>query len=842
MHSFKRANGIVTLCLPLLLISTLAMGFTFTYQNTQAPKLAEISSAVLSQIAAQPEKNVDVLIETYTSDYTTIVAEIRKLGGKVTFQYKYARGLAATISAESVMELARNPNVKAIGLDEKRTMSARPSWGPPMLHDSHMYHRNPSQMFAYDEFDRPRDLLEKLREEVLREYAATEDTLLIHLTPEQIELLEPQTYWNPIAMGAANVWGQGIFGQGSLAVIIDTGVFADHVMLGWYPYGPVVGGVDLSDDAGNATYEGFDNWRNHWHGTHVAGILAGAAGLLIHSSDPLYKAISQYGTPPPEASSLGYPGYHIVPLLGMAPLAQIYGIKVFDHTGAGVPESYIINAIQYAIDLHLNGTYDVDIISMSLGGGTGYDGRDLEDQTVDFATSVGITVVVAAGNDGPASLTVGSPGTTHTAITVGAAAHPVNTRIFWDLEYGVPGIGHQLFTSSTPQIYAFSSRGPTADGRDKPTVSATGIFVISAVTPPSYDPGSPYWVGWASGTSMATPAVSGAVALLNTWGEMNGASPYDYKQAIMNGAVWLDGYDLYDQGAGYLHAYDALTSLVNDPSLGDSHPTIPAIPPNAPVPPRGIDTGIVGSGTYSYTITNLQPGHKVDFYFEATEATNYIEIEIDNVRTARNPYVMNTFELYVQSSVRSSEDFFVDSANVYGHAFFYISDYNTTWSGATWLPMGGDAYNKIIQPGYMRVVMENDWTSSGRISGTIKITVTEAATPPIPDEEYSDDIETGEIYDWTGSGDYWKSVGFGTTGVIVELWWENDWTTYPTSDLDMYIQWFDGTDWHFEVAGASLRSPEGVFIENPVAVYVLIYGYETYGAAENWTLRVYYIN
>jgi len=816
--------------LPLLLISMLTVGMTATFSGFQTTP-ARISPSLLGQIAIQGEAGVRVLIETYTSDYSTIVADIDALGGEVHFEFKYAKGLAATLPADSVATLAKNLNVKAIGLDEERTIS---SIGiPKRIDGTGVSKGKKAPMFAYDMFDQS-------REELLRLYTPSKDAMIIHLTPEQIEMLEPQTYWNPIAMGAANVWGAGYLGQDSLAVIIDTGVFADHVMLGWYPYGPVIGGIDMSYDYGDPTYGGFDNWRNHWHGTHCAGILAGAAGLLVHSSDPLYQAVARYGTPPPEMSSMGYPGYHLITLFGMAPLAQIYGIKVFDHTGGGVPTSMIIGAIEHAIWMHEEGGYDVDVISMSLGGGTGYDGRDMEAMTVDYATSIGITVVGAAGNEGPASMTVGSPATANTAIAVAAAAHPVNTRIAWDaIYYGIPGIGHQLFTSDTPQIYAFSSRGPTSDGRYKPTISATGIDVVSCVTPPLDDPGSPFWVGWADGTSMACPAVAGAVALLNTWGELNGASPYDYKEAITAGAIWLEGYDEYDQGAGYLNAANSMLSLLSDTDLGTPHPPIdPAIPPSVPVVPRGIDMGIVGSGIYEYTITDLEPGHKVDFYFEATEATDYIEIEIDNVRTVRNPYLMNTFELYVQSAVRTGYDYFIDSANVFGHAFFYIEDYSTTWAGATWMPDGGDAFNLIIQPGYMRVVMENDWTSSGRISGTIKITVTEETTPQIPDEEWSDTISTGE---WTG---WMWPIGFGSSGVIIEVWWENDWTVYSTSDLDMVIAWNEGAGWNYDVSGASLRSPEGVYISSTDLTAVMMYveGYETYGVPESYTVRVYYVD
>ncbi|MFW9853728.1 MAG: S8 family serine peptidase [Candidatus Thorarchaeota archaeon] len=761
-----------------------------------------VSSELMKKIALNKGNPQRVLIETIDHDYSSVISEIESSGGTVFHSFKHVNGLSAEISPNTVTVLRSHYNVKKISVDEFRYPS------------------------AIDDM--------ALRNGAISELNVEEDQI-VGLTPDQIEalvpLMEPNTYWNPIAMGAGPVWGTGNFGQDSLVVIIDTGVFANHALLGWYPYGPVIGGVDLTSDVGTE-FEGFDNPYNHWHGTHVAGIVAGAGGILVHSSDPLYKAIAQYAAPPPEASSIGYPGYHIIPLFGVAPLAQIYGIKVFDHTGAGVPESDIINAIDFAIDLHDTGAYDVDVISMSLGGGTGYDGRDLEDQTVDLATSKGITVVTSAGNDGPASESVGSPGTAHTSIAVGAAAHPVNTRVFWDNDYGIPGIGHQLFVSDTPQIYAFSSRGPTADGRFKPTLSATGIFVLSAYIHPAF-PGASL-IAWASGTSMSCPAVSGAVALLNTVGEGSGASPYDYKEALREGATWLPGFDEIDQGAGYLNAGNSMNALMNDPFWGTPHPPIPAPAPNTPVPPKGMNTGIVGSGTFTYSVKNLDPGLAKHFYIEVTEATDSITIDISNVRTVRNPYGLNTFELYVGSAVRSGYDYFLDSANVYGEATFWIEDYSTTWIGATYF--GGDWYNQIIQPGYMEIVLENDWTSAGRISGEITITVTEETEPQSPNESYFGTLVTG-------AGIGWIPVGYGTDGVIVELWWENDWTKYPTSDLDMIILWDDGIDTHVEVSGASLRSPEGVFIDSQDIqwVLVLLLGYETYGNVESWNLRVYYV-
>ena len=783
----------------------------------------KISANLLDAINSGGSENVKILVETFDHNYAPVKALIESLGGSVSFEYKYVNGLAAVIPVDKVFALAADNHVKKVYLDETRYPlqdSLFPlvdgEWRPTLP----AVDRN-----RFDYVERPIPQVDAIYQ--------SDDALQITLSQEQIELvmglIEPNTYWNPVAMDAVHAWALGDYGQDSLVVVIDTGIYADHFMLA----GSVIGGVDLSPDVGTE-YEGWNLATNHWHGTHVAGIIAGHGAILVHSSDPLYQAISRYAAPPPEASSLGYPGYHIIPLFGMAPMAQLYAIKVFPHTGAGVSESVIIDAIEYAISMKLEQGYDVDVISMSLGGPTVFDGRDLEDQTVDYATSVGITVVAAAGNEGPASMTVGSPGSAESAITVGAAAHPVNTRVFWDYYYGKPGIGWQLFVSDIPQIYAFSSRGPTSDGRDKPDVAATGIFVLSAYNEPEW----PQGLAWASGTSMATPAVSGAVALLNTYAEayISEATPLDYKQAIKNGAIWLDGYNKYDQGAGYLNAYNALGALINDPSIGDTYPPLPeeyGLVDISNIP-------IVEAGVYEGSIVELKPGLKQEFIFKVTEATNSIKLTMTDVNTKkRNPYAMNSFEVYIQSAKRTMYAYWIDSANVWGDAQFVITDYGTTWSGAV-TGVFQDEYTlwTAIEPGYVRIVIENDWTSSGVVSCNFKIEVT-AAAPTEPDETYSGSIGVDE----------WDVFAItppaGTEKVTLELWWENDWSTYPTSDLDMYIEWFNGTDWIFEplVEGATLNSPERVVIEAPTieGIHVYIYGYAVWtGQPENWVLKIYY--
>jgi subtilisin family serine protease len=836
--AFHKVNNLLVCISVAMFASSLLVGafnvsnLRFAAKNvTDITALQKISADLLEETRRAIRDNVDILIETFDADYSTIKADVIRLGGRVRFEYKHVSGLAVTLPANNLLELARNSNVKKIYLDSMRYPSINyfnrfpviDGFESPFLFvDRNVFDKHQS----FDVVAQDKNLIPEVDCVV-----TLEDDITITLTSEQIALLEPSTYWGPVAMGAVGAWTLGDYGQNSLVVVIDTGIYAEHFML----KGSVIGGIDISPDVGTE-YEGWNLATNHWHGTHVAGIIAGHGAILVHASDPLYRSISMYATPPQEASSFGYPGYYIIPLLGLAPRAQLYAIKVFPHTGAGVSESIIIEAIEYAIDLKLEQGYDVDVISMSLGGPTTFDGRDLEDQVVDYASEVGITVVAAAGNEGPASMTVSSPGSAESAITVAAAAHPVNTRVFWDIYYGKQGIGWQLYVSNIPQIYAFSSRGPTSDGRDKPDIAATGLFVLSAYNEPNW----PQGLAFASGTSMATPAVSGAVALLNTYAEMSGigASPLDYKQAVKNGAVWLDGYGKYDQGAGYLNAYNALIALVNDPSIGDVYPPLPEEYELFDIS----NIPIFETGVYEGAIVGLKPGLKQEFIFKVTEATDSITLTITDVtRNRRNPYDMNSFEVYMQSAKRTMYGYWIESANVWGDAKFVITDYGVTWTGrVTGVYYDESTWMTAIEPGFVKIVIENDWTSSGPLSCKFKIEVTAKPAPP-----------ANKTYTGTITQDEWirvSTTGYiipppGTTKVVIELWWQNDWSKYPTNDLDMYVRWHNGTTWQpWVYDGATLNSPERVVIEAPTiaTVYVYINGYSVHTDVESWILKIYF--
>jgi serine protease AprX len=217
---------------------------------------------------------------------------------------------------------------------------------------------------------------------------------------------------------------------------------------------------------------------------------------------------------------------------GVAPKATLMDVKVLDRTGSG-KLSDTIAGIEWAV---LN---NADVISMSLGAQIPCNGLDATSLASDAAVKRGVHVVVAAGNTGPLPASIGSPGCARDVITVGAV--------------------DRLDT-----IAVFSSRGPTLDGRVKPDVVAPGVLIFAAKNGGGYTA--------LSGTSMATPHVSGVVALIVSG--KKGLLPDQVKNVIMSTAKDL-GEDRNTQGAGRVNAYDAFIAATGvepeDPPNEDSN-------------------------------------------------------------------------------------------------------------------------------------------------------------------------------------------------------------------------------------------------------------------------------
>ncbi len=291
-------------------------------------------------------------------------------------------------------------------------------------------------------------------------------------------------------------------------VILDTGIDTLHITL---DYGKVIGWKDFVNDS-VAPYD------DHGHGTHCAAIAAGGGGIVP-------------------------PGYY--DHKGVAPGAALVGVKVLNSGGCGT-ESNIIAGINWVVAN--KDVYNIRVLSISLGNSRSSNGGDAVSMACNNAVDAGIVVCVSAGNDGPATKTIGSPAAAEKVITVGAMSdcdNPVNGYYLAD----------------------FSSRGPTKDKRVKPDICAPGVRITAARA------GMYHGYLTYSGTSQAAPFVAGTAALMldaNT-----GLTPADIKSMLMSTAQdWgPEGTDI-DYGSGRLQSYDAVWEVAGgdyDPPVVPEH-------------------------------------------------------------------------------------------------------------------------------------------------------------------------------------------------------------------------------------------------------------------------------
>jgi len=294
-------------------------------------------------------------------------------------------------------------------------------------------------------------------------------------------------------------------GKGTIVALVDTGI---------YPHKDLFGRIKNFVDFINNKTQPYDD---NGHGTHCAGDVA---------SD----------------GSASFGKYQ-----GSAPDASLIGVKVLDKTGSGSLET-IMQGIDWCIAYNEEHTDEpIDIISMSLGApAQRYPNENADPMVkmVEKAWDAGIVVCVAAGNEGPDTGTISSPGISDKVITVGALDD--NNTAFRNDDI----------------IASFSSRGPTSYDITKPDITVPGVNIISLRSPDSYldrtqkssRVSTQYFS--LSGTSMATPICAGIAALIKQ--HRPNATPDQVKEWIKGGAdLWTDK-DPNIYGAGYINAENSV--------------------------------------------------------------------------------------------------------------------------------------------------------------------------------------------------------------------------------------------------------------------------------------------
>lgn len=724
--------------------------------------------------------------------YDDVVGSIRALGGSVSVRYQNADAIAARVPAGAVGRLLALPAVVAIEKDY--IVELRPPIGEDYQTGS--FPAGNRQLLG------PAALAGKIGE-----------------LPQSID-----SYVN-IVTGASETWPETGAGAGSITAVIDTGTEAGHPCLSGRETGGlnttrVIAGPDFSPDAGTS-FEGSTAPTNNFHGTFVAGVIASRCFMVLDRrvpSDANLASIFSAHLPPNAFFTAGE--LVLLPLVGLAPESSIYAVKVFPHTGSGVASSIIEEALDHVItkkkqfNAGLPGGLDIDVVNMSLGGAAFFDGRTLEDQLVDAATQAGMVVVAAAGNEGPAPVSVSEPGTAFTALTAGAASDPVHTRIFWDFFFG-SGQGLAMYPDDEFRPADFSGRGPLADGRASPDVLATGVFNLSLM------PGG--MSGFASGTSFSTPAVAGGVALLMAWAQANAPEigPLAIRNAVIDGATPLPGgWKRRSQGAGYLNVAASLELLKS----GRASNRLVQTQPDEALP-NAFFTG----GAFTATIPSLGPGRTEDLVFEIEAGTSMVVIDLTGVTIDPNPVpatIPNSIELYVKGAKRGGASYLVYSANILGRSKVVIGDGFVDLSGAVVNPFLEEG---PMEPGLMKVTVQGDWTNNGNVGATVTV-------------RRFDDKEPGEPGARILPGDTILvpvEISSGTTEATFELGWAQNWARFPTNDLDMYLC-APGYVLHPDFSGATINSPERIIVTNPAegTWYAVVQGFGVFTQEDAFYLDV----
>ena len=284
--------------------------------------------------------------------------------------------------------------------------------------------------------------------------------------------------------GVDLVWQDtGYTGEGVTMAIIDTGIDGNHTALD-----------DLDDDNMTddpkivAFYDAINNpgetngteifpYDDNGHGTHCAGITAGT----------------------------GAPNYQHI---GVAPRANLVGVKVLDGGGSG-SFAAVMAGMQWTVDKRHE--FNIRAASMSLGALTGaIEWTSSEEESVNRMANemmrAGVTLFIAAGNSG-GTATIGTPGSAEDAITVGSLDKDTSIAIY-------------------------SSQGPTEEGRVKPNIA----FVGSSVNAPDANTGDGYVA--LSGTSMATPGAAGVAVLM--YQANPDLSPFDIRNIMQETSTYRE--------------------------------------------------------------------------------------------------------------------------------------------------------------------------------------------------------------------------------------------------------------------------------------------------------------
>jgi hypothetical protein len=732
--------------------------------------------------AQQDTKWQRILIKT-RKPYDGIVRAVEASGGHVTQQFEYIDAIAAEVLEETVVTIGKLPGVQ--GIIEDVTVQ-----GPASINPIRTWPAGQAQGTGIT--IGPTVGRKPIPSGSVKELAAT----------------QPQIYSiNNAGTRIESLHAMGLTGNGVIVAVIDSGMRSGFDLAAE----AVIGGADFFDDgAPGPAGDGQADWKkagNDGHGTFAAGLIAGKTSFLVNGV--MQSALQQYA---PGAIVNGE-----LPLIGTAPDARIYAVRVYQDPFVGAPLSAVMAAMDHVTkqrDLYNNNEkkgLKIEVANVSLGFSTLAAGESELDELLDAMLDVGIVPVVSAGNVGPSAITIASPGTSRSGVTVGAANPAANERILFEVQYATqhpeeyyPGVGRDLRPFDGTEIDWSSARGPNADGRLDPDIVATGVGNISQgycpdqteVTDACFNNLS---IG--SGTSFSAPIVSGIAAVLM------GAFPNAGATRIRNALIAAGNtgnvepyFDAVDRGNGLVDAYAAYLLL----NSGTVPGVLPQFTPPLHLPVESnIEQNpglIVESGTLTEIMSGLKPGERGEILYTVPPDTDRVIVRIRNVEMTgpQNPFFgTDRMFLYVHSAKtsRARGNYLVE-----GELF-----------------VGGEAERvfELTNPdtGVMRVTVNPDTLNGGLVNATVRLQT-------IPRSFPSTRVIDGTI-GHKAIKTYTHDVDAKTKKLEFVLTWDHDWAHYPTSDVDLIVCSPDIPAADCRTLGnkqaATLASPERVTIEQPGA-------------------------
>jgi serine protease AprX len=327
----------------------------------------------------------------------------------------------------------------------------------------------------------------------------------------------------PDTLGVQDVWRMGFDGNGITVAIIDSGIASGRDFNG-------TGGPPAGDDTsqGNRILKRIamdgtmDVTDSSGHGTHVAGIVGGNG----EHSDGAYA--------------------------GVAPGVNFVSLNISNSDGMAY-ESDVVAAMQWVLEN--KDTYNIRVVNLSINSTAE---MSYHESPLDAAAEIlwfnGIVVVVSAGNR--------TAGGSYNTVRAAPANDPFLITVGASNEAGTADVGDDT-------IAPFSAFGTTLDGVAKPDLIAPGTDIFSVLAPysdwvqlhPERVDGSGKYFR-ASGTSMAAPMVTGAVALLLQ--SEPGLTPDQVKYRLLHtgNTIQGEGFDPDGMPIGYTYPYLSVRQAV----------------------------------------------------------------------------------------------------------------------------------------------------------------------------------------------------------------------------------------------------------------------------------------